>query len=243
MAESNRISRQQLIEQCLTDINPCSLEPHDQKCWICHEVMLHAKQHDRDATAESQKLEFTDPSIPGTATDEMIQSTRGNEKPEDDIDGADLSAVKITCGHTFCKYCTSKWLSLSTTCPECRTTLFIAATTALEEWQENRESMIRITTTFIQDHSESTWLPALRLRDFVVRETSHDELPSASMWAIVIALRRAPWTMTNEWVKQFMDGLERTLIEDVDLPEYSRRDIQEFQRILALDLVNHAEEP
>ena len=240
MAESSQSSRQRLIKQCLTDIDPYELEDHDRNCWICHQAMLPSQRVGDAAAVESQQAESPDPCIPGTTTDESMRSTLENEKTDSDANTDDLSAVKIACGHTFCRSCISKWLSLSSTCPECRATVVTARLTVLEEWQEDRDAIIHNTTMVIRDESQSTWLPALRLRDFVMRETSRDELPNRSMWGIVTALQETPWAMTNEWVELVIEGMDRKLRENLDLPEESRRDIRRLQSALALDLLNHS---
>lgn len=244
MADSTQTSRQQLIEQCLTDIDPGILEAHDRKCWVCHQVMVPPK-NDQDTAAESQKLgleltaESPEQTIPGTATDESIQSAQDDQ----DVDGDDLSAVRVACGHTFCRSCISKWLSLAETCPECRHKLFTAPTRALcrwDEWHEDRERIIHEASLIIRDESQPNWLPALRLRDFVMRETSEDEMPSRSMWAMVVVLGNSPATMTNRGLGIAIEHLEQTLSENLDLPEAMRRNLQRVLSALALDIVNHS---
>ena len=291
MASSNHTSRQQLIEQCLTDIDLYSLELHDQNCWICHDVMLPPKQ-DGAATTEAQKLGSSESTMQSPDSPITGAGTNKNTPADKEADGDDRSAVKVACGHTFCKYCISKWLSLSTTCPECRTTLFTAPTrrffpstrgyvlptggyipptggyipptggngyiarprrrarglprlaptgplTMLQRWQRDRESIIRNVTEIIRDESHPLAIPARRLRDFIMRETTQDVLPGHPMWAMIKVLGDFPARMTNHWVEHAIERLDEGLRLHPGLPMSVHLDHLDAWYALSLDLMNH----
>ena len=242
MANSLRTSRQQLIEQYLTSIDPCILEVHEQTCWICHQVMLPAKQ-DRNAAAESQKLgsdsstaESPEQTITDAATDESIHGTQNKQE----ADGDDRSAVRLACRHTFCKSCISQWLSIAETCPECRTKLFTAPNRVWEEWQREREGIIHTATEIIRERSRDPWpitFSAERLRRFIMDETSYDRLPSGPMWALVRLFGSVPLGMTDRVVKIAIDHFEQMLSGSPDMPVEMRRDIMRVLDALTMDLL------
>ena len=149
MADSLQIPRHERIANCLSDVAINDLDQHAKTCWICLEPITPASQ-DKTTTE-------------------------------------DHSPTRLNCGHTYGKLCISLWLEVNQTCPECRTEVITGSrelnswrtrhavslpTTALDSWRARRAATLADLNAAIQDESRPDWLGALRLEDFILRETS-----------------------------------------------------------------------
>lgn len=171
--------RQHRASKYLTDITIGDLDLDGEKCSICHEPLL-----------------------PNPNTVEEIA-------PE--------PLVRTGCGHIFGKGCILRWLKYSDNCPYCRTRLPGSEPLGLDQWRVERESIIRNIDAIVQKkphrrlatslkgrrettnivENQPRWLCALRLKGFLLLETSTDKLPTEQMERFILHFANYPTRMTN----------------------------------------------
>ena len=141
------------------------------------------------------------------------------------------------CGHIFGNWCIRQWLEVNLTCPQCRAPLF-EAPAELQRWRDDRARILSDMRDIVLDFSQQ-WLPAQRLREFVLRNTNVNEVPSAPMRTLIRNLALNPGRMTSTWI----EGLISTWDGELDrqsFPAETRQGVQDMQRLLALDILRHA---
>ena len=134
--------------------------------------------------------------------------------------------VRTRCGHIFKKACILNWLKFSDTCPYCRTRLPGTEPLELSQWRSERESIIRSIDALVQSESQNRllpssfagsrettalaekqprWLRALRLKGFLLLETSTDATPTEPMQQLIYHLAKDFTRMNNYEIYRTMD--------------------------------------
>ena len=108
--------------------------------------------------------------------------------------------TRLICGHIFGKACVVEWLVENPTCPFCRFDLEPYV------WRHERTATLNDLEGIIQlyDEDDKEGRGARRLRSFILRVTTEEEMPCEPICMTVRNLRSDPRLMTNEYLRKIL---------------------------------------
>lgn len=160
------------------------------------------------------------------------------------IEGASIpeteTAIRLQCGHVYGQDCISHWLDSHETCPQCRAVVLTDTENCdMGDWHMARlRERLRIIEDLEVTIMESAEMRphAIRLRSFILRETSAQEAPGECLWDAIVYFSGHLTDVTNACFDDLINRCDEYLRGVHYLEPDRQRDIQGLICALAVDV-------